>query len=80
MRIFRSRGAVAKGKREPERNHMGMRTRFIMPWNAAVESRGQAMQRPSAVSEMAVMNMARTARNVLKEKSACDVGVVGGFV
>ena len=75
MRILRRIGAVAKGKTEPERNHMGMSTRFIMPWKAAVESSGHAMQRPSAVSEIAVMNIAKIARNVLRERRRCWVGV-----
>lgn len=42
-------GAVAAGKREPDKSHMGIRKRFMTPWKPCVESRRQARQNPKPV-------------------------------
>ena len=42
--------APLAGKRAPERNHIGMRNKFMMAWNPWVEFIRHAMQNPKAVS------------------------------
>src|SRR3989344_5640118 len=42
-------GEVSRGKSDPERNHIGIRKRFITAWNAWVLSIFQAIRKPSAV-------------------------------
>src|SRR5450755_4172335 len=39
------------GKSAPDNNHSGMRNKLMMAWKAWLESMGQAMANPSAVSE-----------------------------
>jgi len=42
--------AVAMGNSEPETIHMGSRSRFMMPWNPAVDSIRHAITKPRPVS------------------------------
>jgi hypothetical protein len=52
-------GAPERGKKAPERSHMGMRTRFMTAWKPWTESSTQAKAKPIAVIETA--STARTA-------------------
>ncbi len=43
--------APASGNSAPDNSHNGIRNKLTIPWKACEESMGQAMAKPSAVSE-----------------------------
>ncbi len=56
--------APLAGKSAPESIHSGSRMMLTMAWKAWVESIGQAMAKPSAVSSKLIMMMTRALRAI----------------
>src|SRR6185369_2121875 len=52
--------APVRGNNDPDSSHSGIRNRLMMAWNAWLESIGQAMAKPSAVSANETRNTVNT--------------------